>query len=111
MWNNYYKFHESKKSFQSFLEYIFIFEYVLTCIFFMQIYSKPPLYKEKMINFFTIFSWVIFCHNMQKNLWKSCNVILTWFRLKNDHLEKQYNVELIISEDSSLMTEPLHRLQ
>jgi uncharacterized membrane protein len=42
MWNNYYRFHESKKSFQSFLEYICIFEYVVTCIFVMKIYFRPP---------------------------------------------------------------------
>jgi hypothetical protein len=43
MWNNYYKIHESQKSFQLFLEYICIFEYVAQhYYFFMWIYSKPP---------------------------------------------------------------------
>jgi hypothetical protein len=59
MWNKYYKFHEGFKSFQFFVEYIFIFPYIITYIISIQIYFNAPWYI--FFNFlFLIFNFLVY---------------------------------------------------
>jgi len=55
MWNDMvqytFNFHQNKKSFKYFLEYIYVFEYISTLHLFPQVYSSNTLYKMKWNNF------------------------------------------------------------
>jgi len=86
MWNNYYKFHKGW-NFIYFWVYLH-FKCTITCIVLIQIYSNPPWYIFK--NYFLKLKKVIIYHNMQKYCEKS--FVLTWFKFKNIHSIKHYNV-------------------
>jgi hypothetical protein len=103
MFSKYYKYYYFKNIFQSFLKYIFILEYIVTYIFFVQMYSNITSYEKKLIVFlaFNLFGFwpTIICKNIVKILYNNNMVeVQTWYSWK------KYNATTILAPTHVVFT-------